>query len=290
MADRRTYVRLHDGLPDHPKIAEVGGEAAWLYVSGLCYCSRQLTDGMIPARMVARLTDLSKSEALASRLLEANLWHPASHDCKDCPQGIGDVYVVHDYLDHQRSAAEVRELSEKRAAAGQRGGKASGATRRSEAKHEASASGSLEANGKQNEAETETETDIDKKKTSSSSSGAQSATKRRTRSRANRPVAPRFDEFYRAYPRREAPGEAEAAWTKAIEDVGADPQLVIDAAALYAISRKGQDATYTKLPATWLNKRCWEDEPKQPHDARASGGYQAYLEDPDDERPYAGNL
>lgn len=167
MPDRRTYVRLHDGLPDHPKIAEVGGEAAWLYVSGLCYCSRQLTDGTIPVRLVARMTDLSKPEALASRLLEAKLWHPAEHDCPECPQGVGDVYVVHDYLDHQRSAADVRELSEKRAAAGRTGGKASGTSRRREAKGEASASGRLEANAKPNEAETET--DKSKKKTSSSS-------------------------------------------------------------------------------------------------------------------------
>lgn len=155
--DRRTYVRIHDGLPDHPKIAEVGGMAAWLYVSGLCYASRLLTDGIIPARMVARLTDLPDVEALASRLLEANLWHRAQHDCKDCPQGLGDVYVIHDYLDHQRSAAEVRELSEKRAAAGRSGGKASGESRRAEAKAEANAKQLLKQTGSKTEAETETE-------------------------------------------------------------------------------------------------------------------------------------
>jgi len=158
--DRRTYVRIHDGLPDHPKIAEVGGMAAWLYVSGLCYASRLLTDGIIPARMVARLTDLPDVEALASRLLEANLWHRAQHDCKDCPQGLGDVYVIHDYLDHQRSAAEVRELSEKRAAAGRSGGKASGESRRAEANSEANAKQVLQQTRSKIEAETETETQL----------------------------------------------------------------------------------------------------------------------------------
>ena len=270
MVDRRTYVRLHDGLPDHPKIAEVGGEAAWLYVVGLCYCSRQLTDGTIPVRLVARMTDLSKPEALASRLLEANLWHTASHDCKDCPQGVGDVYVVHDYLDHQRSAADVRELSEKRAAAGRAGGKASGTTRRSEAKGEASASDRLEANGKPNEAETETETD--KKKTSSSSTA-------RRRGKKDRPVAPRFDEFWAFYPRRDDKAPAQDAWTKAIEDVGADPQAVIDGAERYAKQRFRQDPQYTKLPATWLNKRSWENEPTPLFDAN-SDGHQAYQDEP----------
>lgn len=158
--DRRTYVRIHDGLPDHPKIAEVGGMAAWLYVSGLCYASRLLTDGIIPARMVGRLTDLPNVEALASRLLEANLWHRAQHDCKDCPQGLGDVYVIHDYLDHQRSAAEVRELSEKRAAAGRSGGKASGESRRAEANAEANAKQVLKQTRSKIEAETETDTQL----------------------------------------------------------------------------------------------------------------------------------
>lgn len=187
--DRRTYVRIHDGLPDHPKIAEVGGMAAWLYVSGLCYASRLLTDGIIPARMVARLTDLPDTEALASRLLEANLWHRAQHDCKDCPQGLGDVYVIHDYLDHQRSAAEVRDLSEKRAAAGRSGGKASGETRRAE------------ANGKQVlqqtrskiEAETDTDTDTEEEQNPSSSATASPPADTTPSVRAKRSKKPKAD-------------------------------------------------------------------------------------------------
>lgn len=162
-ADRRTYVRVHDGLPDHPKIAEVGGMAAWLYVSGLCYSSRHLTDGIVPVRMVGRLTDLPDIEALASRLLEANLWHRAQHDCKECPQGLGDVYIIHDYLDHQRSAQEVKELSAKRSAAGRNGGKASGESRRGEANAQANAKQVLQQTRSKTEAETETETEVKNK-------------------------------------------------------------------------------------------------------------------------------
>lgn len=168
--DRRTYVRVHDGLPDHPKIAEVGGMAAWLYVSGLCYSSRHLTDGIVPVRMVGRLTDLPDVEALASRLLEANLWHRAQHDCKECPQGLGDVYIIHDYLDHQRSAQEVKELSAKRSAAGRNGGKASGESRRSEANAQANAKQVLQQTRSKTEAETETETETELKNQNPSSS------------------------------------------------------------------------------------------------------------------------
>ena len=29
----------------------------------------------------------------------------------------------------------------------------------------------------------------------------------------------------------------------------------------YAAERTGQDAHWTKHPATWLNNECWKDEP-----------------------------
>jgi hypothetical protein len=169
--DKRTYVRLHDGLPDHPKIIEVGGEAAWLYVSALCYASRHLTDGLVPRRLVPRLTDSSNWEASASALVRAGLFHEGNHDCHHCPGGQADQYVIHDYLDHQRSATEVRDLRAKRAAAGQMGGKRSGEARRaaSEAQDhdEASASDLLKQTRSKNEAETETETEVKEKRKSS---------------------------------------------------------------------------------------------------------------------------
>jgi hypothetical protein len=165
--DKRTYVRVHDGLPDHPKVIEAGGEAGWLYICGLAYSSRQLTDGVISKRLVPRLTDSSKTEASASALLRVGLWHEGEHDCPQCPLAGPDSYVIHDYLDHQRSASEVADLRAKRAAAGQRGGKRSGQSRReasdAEANREASASAKAKQVRSKNEAETETETEIKEK-------------------------------------------------------------------------------------------------------------------------------
>jgi hypothetical protein len=167
--DKRTYVKVHDGLPDHPKIIEAGGEAGWLYICGLAYASRQLTDGVIPVRLVPRLTDGSKPEASASALVRVGLWHEGQHSCERCPQGGADTYVIHDYLVHQRSAAEVADLSAKRSAAGQRGGKRSGESRRAastrEANREASASAKPKQLGSKTEAETETETEEEKRYT-----------------------------------------------------------------------------------------------------------------------------
>lgn len=167
--DKRTYVKVHDGLPDHPKIIKAGGEAAWLYVCGLAYASRQLTDGVIPKPLALRLTDGSNPEANASALLRVGLWHEGEHDCPKCPPAEPDTYVIHDYLGHQRSAAEVRDLQSKRSAAGQKGGKRSGESRRAaserEANGEALASDLVKQNRSKTEAETETETEV-KEKTS----------------------------------------------------------------------------------------------------------------------------
>lgn len=42
------WVRIEDTVPDHPKFLRAGPIAAWLWLCGLCYCQRQLTDGFIP--------------------------------------------------------------------------------------------------------------------------------------------------------------------------------------------------------------------------------------------------
>ena len=36
--------------------------------------------------------------------------------------------------------------------------------------------------------------------------------------------------------------------------------MLIAAARAYASKRSGEDKKFTKLAATWLNAKCWEDE------------------------------
>jgi hypothetical protein len=92
-----TWVRLDDGFPDHPKVDAAGPLAAWLYVCGLAYCARFLTDGHIPADRVARLAAVAEPLALAARLVEVGLWERTTGG-----------YRVHDYAEYQPSAADVR--------------------------------------------------------------------------------------------------------------------------------------------------------------------------------------
>ena len=68
-----------------------------------------------------------------------------------------------------------------------------------------------------------------------------------------------FDEFWKAYPRKEAKGNAEKAWKKV------NPSLlpvILEAIDRQKSSTQWREANgkYIPLPASWLNARRWEDE------------------------------
>lgn len=108
MPDDRTYIKLHDGMPDHPKVDGLPDAAFRLLVTMWCWCSRHRTDGFVPT---ATWTKRGTARA-RSALLAAGLARPVE----------GGVQM-HDYLEHQRSAAEIAELKERRREAGSKGGK-----------------------------------------------------------------------------------------------------------------------------------------------------------------------
>ena len=47
------WVKLDDGFTDHPKIASLSDSAFRTFVTALCYCNKNLTDGFVPA-LIAR--------------------------------------------------------------------------------------------------------------------------------------------------------------------------------------------------------------------------------------------
>jgi hypothetical protein len=66
---------------------------------------------------------------------------------------------------------------------------------------------------------------------------------------------------------------------------------MVDAAQAYARERHGQDPQYTKYPATWLNKGCYDDEPDPAPDANGrpplravSGDWQPYQQPTPEDR------
>lgn len=108
------WSKLDDGFPDHPKVLAAGPLASWLYVCGVCYCNRLLTDGFIPLGQVRKLADVPDAMLLADTLVGVGLWERTT-----------DGYKVHDFHDINPTADEVRakreEVSRARSEAGRKG-------------------------------------------------------------------------------------------------------------------------------------------------------------------------
>lgn len=99
------WVKLTDDWYDDPKVINAGDQAAWLWVVGLSWCARNLTDGIIPANQIARLTTLEDPHSAAARAVEADLFRQVD----------GGFEVVN-YLRFQPPRAEVLGRREKDAA------------------------------------------------------------------------------------------------------------------------------------------------------------------------------
>ncbi|WP_298030229.1 helix-turn-helix domain-containing protein [uncultured Dysosmobacter sp.] len=71
-----------------------------------------------------------------------------------------------------------------------------------------------------------------------------------------------FEEFYKAYPRHQKKPQAKKAWDKLAPDLALYRKM---AAALEQFKASRQwckdQGQYIPLPASWLNGRCWEDDP-----------------------------
>lgn len=115
-----SWVKLTDDFYDHPKFYEAGPLGLALWTVGLAWCNRNLTDGFIPRAKARTLLDFDgmaavtpgqlmrigedvDAEYVIGILLDCGLW-------EDAPGG----YAIHDYLDYQPSAAEVREQQARR--------------------------------------------------------------------------------------------------------------------------------------------------------------------------------
>lgn len=112
-----TWVRMDDQWPFNRKLLHVEPTERLMWAMSIAYASSQNTDGVIDvpmARMLAFMAGCQDATEAAEKLVKAGLWD-AYEDGR---------WSVHDYLDFNFSAAERRDLSDQRAAAGRRGGMA----------------------------------------------------------------------------------------------------------------------------------------------------------------------
>lgn len=139
-----TWVKLDDHFPEHEKVCELSDRAFRLHVTALCYCGRNLTDGVISPRslkVINAVLGWSSPRRWVIELVAAGLWLDD-----------GDSFSINDFTEFNPTADEVRELRRKRSEAGRKGGTTSGNNRRVEANAEASAEANasstvLEASG-----------------------------------------------------------------------------------------------------------------------------------------------
>lgn len=281
MAEPGPYIKVSHGMPEHPKIAAAGGDAGWLFICLLAYASRNRTDGIIPESVALRISDRKQPAKLAGVLVTHRLMHRTGHDCPRCVQPLPGNYVIHDYLKHQRSAAHIEEVSQKRAANGSKGG----SRRAANAKQIASPGldeGFGDASSKTQAAYTEEElrssqSDTDPPKPpqgggdESTSSGHVKPKPRRPRQVYDYGDDAEFAEFWAVFPEKSGKPEAYSAWLKAL-DRGAEPRVIIKAAERYR-DAPDRDPKKTKFPQGWLNAERYIDSPSAEGDGPCQFDY-----------------
>ena len=98
------WVKLDDDFFENPKTGSLSKGAKLLYLAGLTYCAKSLTDGKIDARGVRVVRALAEVGAKAVAELEASgRWEKN-----------GSGYNVHDWLEYNPPAARV--LAQRKAA------------------------------------------------------------------------------------------------------------------------------------------------------------------------------
>lgn len=111
------WVKLDDDFFDNPKTGPLSKGTKLLYLAGLTYCAKSLTDGKIDARGVKVVRALAEAGTQAVAELETSgRWEKN-----------GSGYIVHDWLEYNPPAAKVlaqREAAKermKRARSGEQG-------------------------------------------------------------------------------------------------------------------------------------------------------------------------
>lgn len=246
------FIKVHEDMPDHPKIEPLSDRAFRLLVETWCWCKRMSNDGQMSVTTWSR-----RGSAKARQELEvAGLVK------------VGDVVQVHDFLQWQSSKAQIEAKQEAKSRGARLGNHrrwhvkqgardpqcefclVSVATdERSDTESLSDRSESVERSVREStETETKTETEVKKKRPSSPAPRATDDD-------------PKFARFWQAYPRKIGKGEARKAWTKVVQS-GVDLELVIAGAERYRDDpfrrRKGDE--YTKHPGPWLNAERWTDQ------------------------------
>ena len=98
------YLNLDDNFADHPKVEELSDAAYRLHTASMLYCAKFTTDGYITPRQASKRPAFKAS--VLAELIKSGIWHERGQGCgtKHCPGGRDDAYLIHDYLQWNKSA------------------------------------------------------------------------------------------------------------------------------------------------------------------------------------------
>lgn len=149
--DPRVYAVITHDFADSPKLQVVSVEARWALLEMILYSCRMQTDGVLSKRLAAAKWPLDVCLELASNDAEK----PSLVETENS-------WIIHDFLEHQTSKAEIEARRKQKQEAGRKGGLARGAGKtrtvsRSQARAKAGAKASAKQTLKQNASKSEAE-------------------------------------------------------------------------------------------------------------------------------------
>ena len=116
--DQRGWGPVDTGYLDNPKMLDVldaSGTATLMHLASILYCAQHFTDGHISPGVARRKVGASRDDDRL--LIDAGLWHETGHDCPVCPDPEPGKVYVHNFLEHNRTAAQAKRVSERRSEA-----------------------------------------------------------------------------------------------------------------------------------------------------------------------------
>lgn len=136
------WFALDDGFDTHPKVRKAGNAAVGLFVRLGVHATKHLTEGHLDGAIVRDYG----TDATVRKLITVGMLHGPGHACQRCPQPAEDGYFIHDYLDYNKSRAQIeaaREAARKR----QQRGRDSASRNRNERDSGANLNGNSRENG-----------------------------------------------------------------------------------------------------------------------------------------------
>lgn len=245
--DQRGWAPVDIGYLDNPKMLDVldaSSTATLMHLASILYCAQHLTDGHLSPGIARRKVGASRDDDRL--LIDAGLWHEPGHGCDACPDPDPGKVYIHNFLEHNRTAAKTKRVSERRSEAA----KARWAREKGDATVMQSALQDAQQSAMQNGDVCNAERERERKRDSSAPK------------RVETPEG--FDAWWAQWPKKVAKAAALKAYKTALKKTDALTLGQAAAAFITAEQRKGTAIEYIPNASTWLNQERWEDDTSTP--------------------------